>query len=307
MKQDLSLTHLNEKTKALMDLSDELRIQRIRGTHWIGYTRAKHILVKLEELVTHPKTHRMPNLLIVGDTNNGKTMIVNRFQQRYPANDNPSGDAIIYPVMIVQAPPIPDEGRFYEEILEMLSAPYKPKDSPSQKQIQVITILKNISLKILIIDEIHDILAGKPAQQRHFRNTIKYLGNKLKIPIVGVGVKEAFSILQSDPQLANRFEPVILPRWEMGKQYERLLASFEVMLPLKNPSHLYETNMALKLLSMSEGLIGELSSILTQAAVLAIRTKTEQIDDRMLRKIKWIQPSDRKRADQLPDEIDDEE
>src|SRR2546423_1765777 len=70
--------------------------------------------------------------------------------------------------------------------------------------------------RMLIIDEIHHVLAGSLLQQHNFLNTIKHLSNELQIPIVGVGTREAFNALQTDPQLANRFEPVFLPRWTIG-------------------------------------------------------------------------------------------
>jgi hypothetical protein len=37
---------------------------------------------------------------------------------------------------------------------------------------------------------------------------------------------DAFSGIQTDPQLANRFEPAVLRRRTMGGDYLRLLASF---------------------------------------------------------------------------------
>jgi REP element-mobilizing transposase RayT len=37
----------------------------------------------------------------------------------------------------------------------------------------------------------------------------------------------------SDDQLENRFEPLILPRWEYGEEYLRLLVSYIKMLPLR--------------------------------------------------------------------------
>jgi GTPase SAR1 family protein len=56
----------------------------------------------------------MPHLLIVGDTNAGKTLLANRFVQVHPADDNPAGEAAIVPVLAIQWPPGPDEGRFYK-------------------------------------------------------------------------------------------------------------------------------------------------------------------------------------------------
>ena len=284
-----------------LELSDEERIKLIRSERWIRYTKAKDILDKLNELLAYPKRHRMPNLLIVGDTNNGKTMIASRFQQLHPVDENVDGDAIIFPVMLVQAPPEPDEGRFYDKILRKLSAPFKEKDPPNKKLFQVLTISERIKLKMLIIDEIQDIIAGSLRNQHKLRNAIKQLGNELQIPIVGVGTQEAFNAIQTDPQLANRFVPVFLPRWEIGdgvkpekNPYLQLLASFEYTLPLKRPSNLTESRVALKLLNMSEGLIGELSSVLTEAAVQAIRMKKERIDMKVLGDINFIPPADRK-------------
>src|ERR1041384_3770860 len=66
--------HLNESAREALKLSIEERIARIRAARWIGYTRAREILDQLEDLLTHPKKHRMPNLLISGATHNTKPM-----------------------------------------------------------------------------------------------------------------------------------------------------------------------------------------------------------------------------------------
>src|ERR1019366_886445 len=112
---------------------------------------------------------------------------------------------------------------------------------------------------------------------RQFLNVIKHLGNELQIPIVAAGTQDAFNALQTDPQLANRFEPAVLRRWTMGEDYLRLLASFEVALPLEQRSGLVEPALALKILSLSEGTIGEISALLCRAALEAIERGTEQI------------------------------
>lgn len=286
--------HLNESAKAALALNDRERINFIRRPRWIGYTKAKEVIAQLEDLLTYPKTHRMPNLLLVGETNNGKTMIVNRFHQLHPVIDDSDTEQCQWPVFVVQAPPVPSEARFYTAILEKLSAPYCSSDSVYKKQFQVIKILRRVQVQIMIIDEIHQIVAGRIAAQRQFLNTIKYLGNELQIPIVGVGTYEAFNALQTDPQLANRFEPTALPRWEQSQEYLRLLSSFERMLPLKGLASLTENDLAFKLLAMSEGTIGELSALLARAAVSAIEKRTETITPKLLDGIGWIRPSERK-------------
>ena len=71
-------------TRPLADESSEQRIRRIRTDRWIAYARAERRSRALEDLLTFPKRTRMPNLLLVGPTNNGKTMIVEKFRRTHP-------------------------------------------------------------------------------------------------------------------------------------------------------------------------------------------------------------------------------
>ncbi|TIH15595.1 AAA family ATPase [Marinifilum sp. JC120] len=286
--------HLCESAVSLMALSEQERIAKIQTPVWIGYPVASKILARLEELVEYPKSHRMPNLLITGDTNNGKTMLVNRFCKAHPRDDNPDGEAAIIPVLYIQAPPTPEEGRFYDNILENINAPFRPQDRASKKAFQAVKLLKAVGVKLLIIDEIQQILAGSMKKQRAFLNVIKGLGNELKIPIVGVGTREADRAIQTDLQLSNRFDAAFLPRWRLNANYIRLLLSFERILPLAQPSGLDERGLSTKILSMSEGYIGEIARILADASVFAIKSGHERIDVDILGKINWISPSQRR-------------
>lgn len=287
--------HLLPKAAAYLDRPTSERIAYIRSPLWIGYPRAQETLDRLENLLTHPKSHRMPNLLIIGDTNNGKTMLVQRFCNRHKPEDNPDGEAAVVPVLYVQAPPVPDESRFYNAILELLFAPYKPGDRADRKQFQAIKLMRAVGLRMLVIDEIHHILAGTMSKQKAFLNVIKYLGNELEVPIVGVGTRDAFRAIQTDLQLSNRFDHALLPRWDNDDEYLRLLATFERAIPLRQPSNLVDGALADKIYSMSEGYIGEISRLLEAAAVDAVETGKERIDKKRLDQMGWVAPSERRK------------
>jgi len=290
-----SASHLLPKAAAYLERPDPERIAYIRSPRWIGYTKAQDILGRLEELLAHPKSHRMPNLLVVGDTNNGKTMLVKRFCSKHKPDDNPKGEAAVVPVLFMQAPPVPDEGRFYNTILELLFAPYKPGDRADRKQFQAMKAMRAVGLKMLVIDEIHHILAGSMTKQKAFLNVIKYLGNELEIPIVSVGTRDAFRAIQTDLQLSNRFDQVLLPRWRNDAEFLRLLATFERAIPLQQPSHLTDGALADKIYSMSEGYLGEISRVLARAAAKAVETGQEGIDKKLLDHIGWVPPSERRK------------
>ena len=278
-------SHLTVAAKAALKLSDADRINYIRRRRWIEYEKAMEILAMLEDLLTYPKTHRMPAILIYGPGNNGKTMLIARFCKLHPGSDNPDGDAITLPVLAVQAPPGPDESRFYEYILEALHAPYKRFDKASTKYLQILTILRKIVTKELIIDEIHNILAGSYKKHRYFLNVIKSFSNDLQMIIAAAGTYEALSALSADPQLYSRFARVELPKWTAGTAYDSLLSSFESTLPLKKPSNLVKADLASIILSGSEGLIGNIAAIVTESAVKAVQDKTERITAEILKSV----------------------
>ncbi len=290
------MKHLHDKTlENILNYSDKERILSVKKFKWIGYTNAIKIHKKLEDLRDYPKTLRMPNLLLIGDSNNGKTVLLNKFAENNNSFVDENTQELILPVLMVQAPPDPDEKRFYNSILEGLFAPYKNSEKIEARQQRVIHLLKKVNLKVLIIDEIHHLLAGTTSKQRTFLNVIKYLSNELKISIVCSGTREAFNAIQTDPQLANRFEPKILSKWQFDEEYLRLLASFEKILPLKEPSHLIERSLANTILIKSEGLLGEISKILELSTILAIETGIEKINKNILDNIDYISPSDRKK------------
>jgi hypothetical protein len=272
------------------------RMAKIRGTRWIRYARAEQIGAKLDELLRLPKTHRMPNLLIVAETNNGKTALISHFVHQHPAQLSAPRTISRIPVMAVQAPPVPDERRFYQAILTLAYAPFRPSHNVAQLQSEALRLLATLKVRLLIIDEIHHLLGGPLLRQRSFLNVIKYLGNELQIPIVAAGTDDAFNAIQTDPQLANRFEPMVLPRWTMNEEYLRLLASFEVALPLAEPSGLLEPALATKILTLSGGTIGEISALLCRAALLAIERGSERITDTLLDACGYVPPAQRRRG-----------
>jgi type II secretory pathway predicted ATPase ExeA len=285
------MTHLTETRT--VGKTDQQRISHILTERWIGYPKAQDILSNMQDLMEHPKTHRMPNMLLVAPTNNGKTILLQRFFDAYKPRVTTETAYLSIPVVYIQAPPTPNEKAFYINILSALNAPYLERATSTQLQMQVLRILQTVRTHILIIDEIHHILAGSYLSQRAFLNLIKYISNELKICIIGSGIRDAYSAINADKQLANRFEPNVLPNWKLDADYFRLLKSYETMFCLKNPSNITNEETAIKILSMSGGTIGEISTVLKKAAIMAIKTGHERIDLSIIKKINYIGPAHR--------------
>ncbi|MBX7222821.1 MAG: TniB family NTP-binding protein [Blastocatellia bacterium] len=286
--------HLSEETSSQLDKSPEERKEFIRLARWIGYPRAAEILKHMGELLRYPPKPRMPGMLLAGETNNGKTTLVERFSRLHPAYDSTDGESIEHPVLIIRAPEEPDDGRFWNVLLNRLFAPYKLNDHVDKKRAQVIQIMRRIRVKMLVIDEIHNILVGTVSKQRQFLVTLKNLTNDLQIVIVLVGTQEAMNAISSDPQIVNRFPAVVLHRWQFDDNFRRLLASFERLLPLPEPSRLADEDTAKRIFHLSEGLIGETATLVTEAACRAVDQDLAKITVKTFDLVEWTRPSERR-------------
>ena len=161
---------------------------------------------------------------------------------------------------------------------------------------QVVTVFRNIGVRLLMIDEVHHLLAGSPLKQREFLNVIKYLGNELQIPIIASGTEEALHAFGSDRQIVSRFTPFELPRWKYDEEFLRLLLSIESLLPLPKPSSLHANDkLAKHILERSEGTIGEVYSLLSTVCERAIHEGKEHLTFNFVRETHWASPSQRRR------------
>lgn len=291
--QPQALAHLHPAARELSKLPTEERLQRIRSDRWIGYPKAVTAVERLEVLFGWPRKQRMPNLLLIGPTNNGKSMIVERFRRAHPTVTGPAGENI--PVLCMQMPSEPSALRFYTALLSAIGAPLRPQRRLPEAERLALSLLREVGVRILVIDEIHNVLAGPGEKRREFLNLLRFLGNELHVPLVGVGTREAYLTVRSDDQLENRFEPFILPLWEVGDEARSLLASFAASFPLRRPSLIDTEDMTRYLLARSEGTIGELARLLTAAAVAAVETGEERINHRTLTLADYLGPTERRR------------
>lgn len=155
---DTHIDTLLPETRQVLDQDDKERITYIEQVKWIPYPQANGILDKMEELLTIPKRTRMPSFLLTADSHMGKTSIAKEFVRRHPPSNGLHADA--HPVILVDAPDGPDTGWFYDKIFEYLSVPVRTRDKVSKKEAEVNYYFKKLDVKMLMVDEIHNILSG---------------------------------------------------------------------------------------------------------------------------------------------------
>ena len=283
--------HVHEKFRHLVTASNQERIEFLDEPRWVGYAVANKIIDNLVSLMHKPKRPRMLNLLVVGDSNNGKTTLIRHFYNLHGTpfvDSNADGNC---PIILAEAPPSANEKELYISLLERFYIPYRATDSVAKLRYQTIHLFREFKVKMLIIDEFHSLLVGTPRQQRQVMNAIKMLCNELQIPIVGVGTRDAILVLHTDPQHASRFDVAELPTWKLDKEFQKLLFQFQGILPLKKCSNLQSPELATRIHTISNGNLGNVHRLLTACAVEAINTGTEQITLDIIEHNAWVQPT----------------
>ncbi|MBS0251301.1 MAG: TniB family NTP-binding protein, partial [Proteobacteria bacterium] len=256
--------HLLPSVREVLMLTDAERMSKISLERWILYPKAKMVLERLEELYSWPLRLRMPNMLIIGPTNNGKTTLVTHFMRsRKPwRHSGYKDERTIIPVVKIQMPPRPNLPLIYATILEALKVPHTPSAHINKLQPQALDAFRRHETRMFIVDEVHDIRNATTQAQYQILSLFKYLGNELQIPIIGVGTEAAAQAFRIDPQMANRFEPYTLPRWDNLNLTLQLLASFACMLPLKKPSRLIDPQIGKLVLNLTDGSIGDITTLM---------------------------------------------
>ncbi len=215
---------------------------------------------------------------MVGPTNNGKTAIAEHFVRAHWQHAADDGEHEVIPVLLVQMPASPTIDRLYAAILVGVGVPGAMYGRSASRESMALRLLREVGCRMLVLDELQNLLAATASRQRELLNLLRYLGNELRIPLACLGTREAYLAIRSDDQLENRFEPFLLPPWQDDQEFGRLLASFETVLPLRERSGLGAPALRAHVLRRSEGTIGEVSALLVAATEAALLAGGERID-----------------------------
>lgn len=258
------------------------RISLIQSDIWIGFPRAEQVLDRLQNLIEAPRQTRMPGLLVHGASGIGKTMIARNLSRRYAPEYDPMAGVTHTPLLLLQAPPAPDERRFYLHILAAVGAPATAIAVRSQNvaslEVRVIALLRDLGLRMIMIDEVHNLLAGTHREQRRFLNVLRYLSNELEVSLVCFGVSEAVDAIRGDVQLARRLDEHHLPNWRDDSEFSNMIQTLIAAMPLEKKSNLKVKSLR-QILALTGGVTSRVFSLVKDLAIDAIRTGEECITD----------------------------
>ena len=135
-----------------------------------------------------------------------------------------------------------------------------------------------VDLKMLMIDEVHNLLAGSYREQRRFLNMLRFLANELSVSLVVFGVNEALDAVRGDDQLARRLDEHFLPLWEDDVEFSSLIQTLIAAMVLKKRSGLTVASLRI-ILKVTGGVTSRIFVMIKSLAVDAIYSGEERITD----------------------------
>lgn len=274
-----TLDHLDPQLHPVLALGAPERIAYVRSDRWLDYPRGALALRKLADLVNFPRCSRMPSLLIWGESGMGKTMIAKTHLSDHPPIFDEAAGIRRTPVLSIEMPSTPDSKSFYTAILECLGAPLLSGGGRTDLAIlepRTLHLMKEVGVRMLVIDEFHNLLVGSNRIQRTILNLVRHISNRIEISIVCLGTQEAREALMSDPQLVRRFANFELKPWKKGEELYALLNTLLYTLPLRRRSSLGTKSYDL-VLARTGGITSNIFRLMTELAVEAINSGREEI------------------------------
>jgi len=166
------LGHLLPEVAVLIDRPVEGRIWFVRQDKWIGYARADEVLAAMRDLMDQPQQRRRRGMLVAGRAKNGKSTLLAQFLDEHPVTTREGGEADC-PVVAMEMPAKADESQFWSSLLVALKIPHRDNDPASRKRAQALDVLTRIRCRVVLIDEVHNVLPGHALQQRQLLAVMK--------------------------------------------------------------------------------------------------------------------------------------
>lgn len=285
--------HLAPEARDALARGTQARLDFIKLRHWFDYPRAVQILERLEELVTYPTVNRMPCLMVVGSSNNGKTSIAKTFVERHKPETNSDETILRFPVLYIESLPHPTPESLMVEIIRLIGLPYSSSRDLLRLKVRVYALLKDLGVRVLVVDELNTIVPLTNAKRQTFLAELRSLTVKLGISVVCFSTRAGANVASYDDAFTSRFPIMDLPTWTQGQQWRELVRDFEAYLPFPEPSKLSSSQFSERLLVQADHRLGELSNLLESMSSYAIKNNLKHLTPEIIAESGWIAPQDR--------------
>lgn len=259
-------------------MADASEWQEFHGLH-IEYDAIRDAASRIHELRVYGKTggRQARCAFFYGPTGAGKTRCIDTYVEAENAKAKARG-ARIDPVRKIEVPTDCTPKALNGLILAELGTAMSSRESEAESTIRASNGIVYQGWELLILDEAQHLLRhNSPKIAFKVADHWKRLLDTAGCPILIAGLMQIEDILHENPQLRRRAAPPIrLPALGFDDPVERntfraILNKFDDALPFKKSAELDNMDLALRLHLATGGAIGEVSKLLYDASLIAMR------------------------------------
>ena len=283
-------SHLTAEAVAALDLPLAARAARMLTDRFVTHERLQRIFDTVDLMVRRPTRVRADGLIISADPGCGKTMLCEAILRRYPAELATVQSPARLPVIVISMSEAREAKQLHIELLKALGYPHPHRHTADRRRDLVRELAQAASLRLLVIDEIQDVLIGTLRQQQLALEAIKALMNRLRVAVIALGTADAVHAMGANVHLRARFEDETLPLWKADTYFAHFLEAYESALPLRERSRLSSLDTMRQLIKLSGGVLATIVERLGRAAALAIEHDEERITRGWIERAQWEVP-----------------
>lgn len=272
-------THVAPAMRKYLAIEGRRRIDECWKDIWIPTDPVRNVFSELEDRVRASDDTKPRGLVVLGESDTGKSRTLKMFRKRHEPQTEIEREYTHFPVVLIDAPSKISRTAVMHSILEELQAPITLRIEEEPLKRHVIRALKQHQVRLVMIDEFHDITHhALTAEIVSFLTFLKSLVNGIGRPFAVCGTPRLADIIRMDPQIAGRLRDVVTLQQLTDPQFTQTLLTYELLMPLRLPSNLTANEeLRVEIFNRSQGYIGQLSNLLKDACKTAIEDGTERL------------------------------
>ncbi|GAC1610684.1 MAG: hypothetical protein NVS3B3_20090 [Aquirhabdus sp.] len=254
----------------------------------IPHTHFKRAVSRLQHAIEFTRQGVEPrNTFLVGESGAGKTWLVEYFASLYPGKSLKDGYSL--PVLIVPTPTTPTLKTLGEAILLALGDPLGHRGTAFDKRERALNLMKKREVEFILFDEFHHFLDhGKYNSLISVTDWLKRFIDDAHISCALMGLPRCELILNANEQLRRRFSSRLeLPAFTINtdaelRDFRAVVHEIDKALPTEKISNLAEKELAKRLYYASNGLIGYLRKLITEAFEIMVSSNQTTLTPALL-------------------------
>lgn len=273
-----NLNHVDEQFRGLVAASSAEKIAHLAAEWFIPNLKSQSVIDAIKSLLFMPPRKPPMNLVISGPSGCGKSTsikkLTNTLAQSYVCND-----LVQKPAVVLNIPKSLDETDLLLNLMTEMVGDFEHDGSVSDLRGYADKMLIDMHVKVVIIEATDNFVGAPAAQIKALLSAVEMLAARAGVSIVLVVTPDVEALIANSDAQAFTASRVEVGCFDNGAEFQNLLADFERLIPLPEPSMLGYYDMSSLIHMLTNGNLATIKELIVKSATIAINYGDPSIND----------------------------